>query len=207
MTITWLGHACFCVESKGCRVILDPYTMEDYPPMHARAGAVLCSHEHRDHNFREAVELVSEPDHPFSVRPIPSFHDDAQGALRGENTIHVLTAEGLRVAHLGDLGHALTPEQLEALRGCDVLLIPVGGFYTIDAPTAVEVAKAVGARVVVPMHYRHGAYGLRQVGGVEEFLKAWDEACVHRLAGNSFAVSGSEPAGVIVPAFCPPEER
>ena len=130
MKLTWLGHSCFAVESGGYRVVLDPYYVESYPPLHTSANEVLCSHHHRDHDFVEAVELTPRGGSPFTVETVQAFHDDQGGALRGTNTIHVLAAEGLRVVHLGDLGHELSGEQLAPLRGCDALLIPVGGFYT-----------------------------------------------------------------------------
>ena len=112
MKLTWLGHSCFAVESGGYRVVLDPYYVESYPPLHTSANEVLCSHHHRDHDYVEAVELTPRGDSPFTVETVQAFHDDQGGALRGTNTIHILAAEGLRVVHLGDLGHELSGEQL-----------------------------------------------------------------------------------------------
>ena len=201
MELTWMGHSCFVLESDGYRVALDPYTMSEYPALHVRAHRVLCSHGHFDHNFVEAVELLPERGSPFTVETVASFHDEKEGALRGGNTIHLLRAEGLCVAHCGDLGHELNETQLAALRGCDALLLPVGGYYTIDAPTAKRIADAVAPRVVVPMHYRHGEYGLRVIGGVEEFLRGYDVSDVHRLAVNRFTLTAETPRGVVVPAF------
>ncbi len=202
MKLTWLGHACFAVESGGYTVVLDPYTLENYPPLHAGAHRVLCSHTHRDHAFLPAVTLLPPPgEDPFAVETVESFHDDRGGALRGTNTIHILCAEGLRVAHLGDLGHELSEEQLDRLRGVDALLLPVGGYYTIDAPTAKRVADAVAPRVIVPMHYRHGDYGLREVGTAEEFLRLFPDGEVRRLDTNSFELTHDAPRGVIVPRF------
>ena len=108
MKLTLLGHSCFAVESGGYRVVLDPYYVESYPPLHTSANEVLCSHHHRDHDFVEAVELTPRGGSPFTVETVQAFHDDQGGALRGTNTIHVLAAEGLRVVHLGDLGHELS---------------------------------------------------------------------------------------------------
>ena len=131
----------------------------------------------------------------------PSKHDDQGGALRGTNTIHVLAAEGLRVVHLGDLGHELSGEQLAPLRGCDTLLIPVGGFYTIDAETAKRVADAIAPRVIVPMHYRHGSHGYDVIATVEDFLRLYPADEVHCLDGSSFELTPDAPRGVIVPKF------
>ena len=201
MEITWLGHACFAVESAGFRVVLDPYLMDTYPPLHTKADAVLCSHGHADHNHTAAVELSTGKQNPFTIEKVKTFHDEKGGALRGENVMHVLRAEGLTVVHCGDLGHFPTDAQLAAIRGADALLIPVGGYYTIDAAMAKRVADAAQARVVVPMHYRHGAYGLRPVGTVDEFLKLYPAAQVHRLAGSAFTLTDAEPQGVVVPQY------
>lgn len=201
MKLTWLGHSCFAVESGGCRIVLDPYTVESYPPLHTSANAVLCSHHHRDHDFVEAVEITERAGSPFTVETMETFHDDQSGALRGTNTIHILHAEGLRVVHMGDLGHMLCEEQLAGIRGCDALLLPVGGYYTIDAQTAKKVADAVGARVIVPMHYRHGRHGYDVIGTVEEFLHLYPAGDVHRLDGNSFELTDLAPRGVVVPRF------
>ena len=125
-------------------------------------------------------------------------HDEQGGALRGTNTIHIFTAGGVSVAHLGDLGHQLTAEQLAEIGTVDVVLTPVGGVYTVDAAGAKAVCEAIGPRVIVPMHYRHDPYGLPAVAGVEEFLALWPQ--VQKLAGNCFEVT-DETAGVIVPVY------
>ena len=201
MEIIWLGHACFALESGGYRVVIDPYTVETYPPLHTTADKVLCSHGHADHNYVEAVTLREGADCPFSVETVATFHDPEGGRLRGSNTMHILRAEGLTVVHCGDLGHDPTPAQLDAIRGCDALLIPVGGFYTIDAAAARRVCDAAKPRVVVPMHYRHDPYGLRPVGTVEAFLALCDKTEVTRLDTNRFTLTADAPRGVVVPAF------
>lgn len=201
MKITWLGHSCFCLESGGYRIVVDPYRMDSYPPLQTCANAVYCSHGHYDHNYTEAVTMLEEKPSPFTVEEIQTFHDDQGGALRGTNTVHVLAAEGLRVVHLGDLGHELSEAQLAPLRGCDALLIPVGGFYTIDAETAMRVADAIAPRVIVPMHYRHGSHGYDVIATVEDFLRLYPADEVHCLDGSSFELTPDAPRGVIVPRF------
>ena len=203
MNITWLGHSCFLIESEGWRVVLDPYYVETYPALHVEADEALCSHGHRDHAFLEAVTLSGrdKTESPFTIETISTFHDDKQGSLRGENTIHILRAEGLMVVHCGDLGHELSDEQLAAVRGCDALLIPVGGYYTIDVKTAKKVADAVAPRVIVPMHYRFGAHGYPEIGTLDEFLPLYEAKDIHKLAVNSFELTMAAPAGVIVPRF------
>lgn len=202
MEIIWLGHACFAVESGGYRIVLDPYKLDSYPPLRTEGNLVLCSHGHFDHSYVEGVRVTEAPSPcPFTIETVETFHDDAGGAKRGNNTIHILRAEGCKLAHFGDLGHFPTEEQLGKLRGCDAVLIPVGGYYTIDAAMAKRIVDELQPRVIVPMHYRHGEYGLREVGTLEEFLKFWPEASVHRLEGNRFALTHDAPCGVIVPKY------
>lgn len=201
MQLTWLGHACFLLEQDGYRIITDPYTgVEGYPALGAAAHAVFCSHHHFDHDAVDRVTLLPPRESPFTVRAVETCHDDRCGALRGPNTVRVFTAGGVTVAHLGDLGHALTAEQLAAIGPVDVVLTPVGGVYTLDAVGAAQVCRALDARCVVPMHYRHGPYGLPDVDGVEPFLALWPSDQVHRLGDSGFALA-PETRGVLLPVF------
>lgn len=206
MKLTWLGHSCFLVERKGYRILLDPYTdVEGYPPLterKLRVHKILCSHSHFDHNAVDQAKLVPfDGPGPFSIRAVETFHDEQGGALRGPNTIHILSAGGVTAAHLGDLGHPLTAEQAEAIGPLDAALVPVGGVYTVDAKGAKAVCEALNPKCVIPMHYRHAPYGLPNVAGVEDFLALWPESEVRRLEGPSLELDGSA-RGVIVPQFC-----
>jgi L-ascorbate metabolism protein UlaG (beta-lactamase superfamily) len=149
------------------------------PPL--EADLVLCSHEHSDHNYREGVKC-SGKETKLHIERIETFHDEKQGALRGPNTIHVLEAEGLRVAHLGDLGHRLSEEQIAALGRVDILLIPVGGYFTIGPELAAELAERLQPAITVPMHYRGAGFGYEVIGPVEDFLCRRDK--VLRLDSN-----------------------
>lgn len=203
MKLTWLGHACFLLEEDGYRIVTDPYSgVEGYPPLHAEAHEALYSHTHYDHYALGAVTLLPERKSPFTVREVPSFHDDAGGAKRGPNTIRIFEAGGVRVAHLGDLGHPLLPGQLEAIGPVDAVLVPVGGVYTVDAAGAKAVCDAIGAGCVVPMHYRHAPYGLPNLAGVEDFLALWPADQVQRLDGPAFSLT-RQTRGVLVPRFDP----
>ena len=201
MKLTWLGHSCFAVESGGYRVVLDPYYVESYPPLHTSANEVLCSHHHRDHDFVEAVELTPRGGSPFAVQTVETFHDDQGGALRGGNTMRAFCAEGLRVVHCGDLGHWPDEEQRAFLMGSDVLMLPVGGYYTIDAAEAEKIVDAVCPRTVLPMHYRFGEHGMDVLSEVTAFTELFPAEHVTRLDGNSVTVDKETPNGVILLQF------
>ena len=201
MKFTWLGHSCFLLEQDGYRIVTDPYTgVEGYPPLSVSAHAVCCSHRHFDHDAVDQVTMLPPVSSPFTVREVETCHDDQGGALRGANTVRVFTAGGVSVAHLGDLGHQLTAEQLSAIGIVDAVLVPVGGVYTVDAAGARAVCDALCPRCIVPMHYHHAPYGLPNVAGVEDFLTLWSAETIHRLSGPSFEVT-AETAGVLVPRF------
>lgn len=205
MKLTWLGHSCFLLEQDGYTLLLDPYAgVDGYPSLSDRKLAVnriLCSHDHHDHNaVDQAALLPGSAPCPFAVRTVETFHDGQGGALRGNNTVHILTAGGVTLAHLGDLGHPLTAEQEKAVGPLDALLVPVGGYYTIDAKTAKAVCDALAPKCVIPMHYRHAPYGYPVLADLEEFLALWPAGEVRRLDGPSLDLTGGE-TGVIVPSF------
>ena len=202
MTITWLGHSCFLLESGGFRVLLDPYcNVPGLPDFAGEADAFYCSHGHFDHNAADQAEPVPfDGPCPFSIRTVETFHDEQGGALRGPNTVHILSAGGVTIAHLGDLGHPLSPEQAEAIGPLDLALVPVGGVYTVDAKGAKAVCGALNPKCVIPMHYRHAPYGLPNVAGVEDFLSLWPAGAVRRLEGPVCEVDGGA-SGVLVPQF------
>ena len=177
MIIVWHGHACFTLASEQGPLAIDPFVDHYVPglsPLKLTAEQVLCSHSHGDHGAAQLVPLSGRPT-PFEVETLDTFHDPEQGTLRGKNTVHILSAEGLRVAHLGDLGCMPTPEQVETLKGLDAVLIPVGGFYTIDAAQAKALVDDINPRVVVPMHYRSDSFGFDVLGTVEDYAALCDE--------------------------------
>lgn len=181
MKITWLGHSCFMLEAGGFRALLDPYhEVQGLPDVHAEADAVYCSHNHFDHGYTGNIRLTSGKENPFTVVEVQTFHDDQGGKVRGGNLIRKFTAGGVSAAHFGDLGHQLSPEQLAAVGSCDAILIPVGGFYTIDAAGAKAVADAVGAPVIVPMHYRNGDVGFDVLKTLDSFTKLYPAEQVKR---------------------------
>ena len=171
MRLIWNGHSCFTLETAGGTVVVDPYLDGSVPglaPIRLRADAVYCSHDHRDHGARELVALTGEkPD--VAVETIHTWHDDQQGALRGPNTIHILDDGNCRIAHLGDLGCELDPQQKEELKGLTAVLIPVGGYYTIDAAQAKALVDELCPQVVIPMHYRGEGFGYDVIGTLDQF--------------------------------------
>lgn len=198
MKLTWLGHACFRLDTDCGSVVFDPFrdgSVPGYRNIRETADMVLCSHEHGDHGARECVTLTGrEP--AFRVIRIPCFHDDAEGAKRGNNIIHIIEAEGLRAAHFGDLGHMLSPEQIQALGKLDLAMIPVGGFYTIDAQTAKQLVDALDVRVVVPMHYRSARFGLDAIAPLDGFTALCGD--VKTYPGDSLTLAPDMPKQVAV---------
>lgn len=185
MYITWNGHSSFKIQGDKVTVVTDPYDKSiglTLPRL--SADIVTISHDHDDHNNSSAVKGVDDGK-PFIIEKpgeyeikevfiygIPSFHDDTQGADRGINTIYRIEIDGISIAHLGDLGHDLEPKQLERLEGVDIVMIPVGGTYTIDAKQASSVISKLEPRIVIPMHYHIPSLKLgKKIDGVENFKK------------------------------------
>jgi L-ascorbate metabolism protein UlaG (beta-lactamase superfamily) len=179
MKIKWLGHASFLITSvSGVRIITDPYEPNDkllYGAIDESADIATVSHDHFDHGNVAAVKgapQVVKGDAEIKgikFKGIATFHDSSGGKERGSNTIFCFEVDGVKVCHLGDLGHELTTEQAAQAGAVDVLLLPVGGFYTIDAAVASRVAEQLKPRVVIPMHFKNSKCNF-PIAGVEEFL-------------------------------------
>lgn len=168
MRIIWHGHACFEIQSKEGIIVVDPYKDNSVPGLYMstiKANLVLTSHGHSDHNAKDKVELLNR-DKDIKMTQIHSFHDDKQGSLRGNNIIHVIELEDMKVVHLGDLGCDIDEE---ILNDCDVLMIPIGGHYTIDAKMAKNLVDKIKPRIVIPMHYRGDTFGYEEISTLDEF--------------------------------------
>lgn len=177
MEITYLGHSSFRLKGKTATVVTDPYDEKLAKfPRDVSADIVTVSHDHFDHNAVKSVQgLAFSVQGPgeyevkgVSIIGVHTWHDEKNGTERGPNTVYVVEIDGLRIAHLGDLGHKLTQEQLDEMGPIDVVLVPVGGVYTIDAKTAVEVVRQADPWVAIPMHYKQLN---PELDGVEDFLK------------------------------------
>jgi len=191
MEITYLGHSCFRIKGKKNIIVTDPFNEDvGFKMPRVTADIITISHHHQDHNNVSAVKGTTKRREPFvvdgpgeyeisdvSIFGIASYHDKSSGAKRGENTIYLISLDGLRLAHLGDLGHKLTETQLEELNGVDVLFIPVGGTFTIDDNEAIEVVAQIEPRIIIPMHYKTADmkpdFGIKLT--VDDFLKAIGE--------------------------------
>lgn len=220
VNLTWLGQAAFVMEtSTDLKVLMDPMNMGGYhtEPVEG-VDVVTVTHEHHDHN---AVELalgdptilkgledgdcasIDETIKGVRIRTVASYHDTEQGAQRGNNAIFVFELPDLKVVHLGDLGHVLSANQVHAIGRADVLLIPVSGGPTIGPETAVEVARQLGARVIIPMHYGTAAMGGGgeggpggrpgfSLGGVDAFLDVLDEGTQVVRPGHTVTLTAGE---------------
>ncbi len=198
LVLTWLGHSCFLLEAGGWRAVLDPYAPGSVPglrPLSLDADAVFCSHGHRDHAGTEGIRVTGAVPCPCGVLVLDSFHDDRKGALRGKNEIRIFDFGGLRVAHLGDLGCAPSPEAEAALLGVDCLLVPVGGHYTIGPGEAAELVERLRPRSAVPMHYRSGGIGYDVIGTVEPFTSRFPDVTA---CGSSVTITEDGPSGILL---------
>ena len=134
----------------------------------------------------------------YSLRRIPTFHDHTQGRERGDNLITVIEAEGLSIAHFGDIGHLLSGEQLDALGAVDIMMLPVGGYYTVGAEEAKKIADAVGASVVIPMHYRGKGFGYDVLDSVDSFLALYPKEEICTLPSPEWEFTNELSKAVVV---------
>ncbi len=200
MKLIWHGHACFELRSDDGSVVFDPYSPGSVRGLELcplRADSVICSHGHSDHNYAGGVALTGDTPR-FALRQMQTYHDGKLGALRGDNLCSLIEAEGLRIAHMGDIGHTLGPEAAAEFRPLDLLMIPVGGYYTVCAQQARELALALDARLIIPMHYRSAGAGLENVAYLDDFLALWSDDEIVYLPGCEYEVETAGPRRVVV---------
>jgi len=174
MEITYLGHSCFKLRGKPGTIVLDPYAdTVGFSMSSASADIVTSSHDHSDHNAVNKVKGTARRDKPFTINTpgeyevggisvfgVPTYHDTSEGTERGRNTVFTVFMEHLRICHLGDLGHELTDAQKTEIGSVDVLLLPVGGHFTINSEIAVKMINEFDPSYVIPMHYRTDEHNL-----------------------------------------------
>jgi len=191
MRLIWHMHSCFEV-SDDVTVVIDPHDGRSIgvKPPQLRADIVLISHDHFDHNAIRVVkgdytvirEVSPRTVKGVAIRGLTAFHDDVGGERRGKVNIFHFTMDGVRFCHLGDLGHMLTPAQVQELGEVDVLFVPVGGVFTIDGVQAQRLVRAIGPKVAVPMHFRVGGLSM-SIQNADAFLNGLPEESVVRV-GN-----------------------
>ena len=185
MKIKCYGHAAFLITSdKGVKIVTDPYEpgafggQLSYGQIKDQADLVLTSHDHADHNYTKDLpgtpQVVkgsgSKTVKGISIKGIATYHDPSKGSERGANTIFTLSVDGMKICHLGDLGHILSEKELAEIGPVDVLLIPVGGFFTIDPGEATRVAEQIKPKILIPMHFKTKKCEF-PIAPVEDFLK------------------------------------
>lgn len=184
MDITYLGHSSFRIRGKSATVVTDPYdsSVGLKFPKHVEANVITVSHDHDDHNATTQIEgspyVISGPGEyevkGVSIFGLSTFHDDQKGKERGHNTMYRMEVDGISIVHLGDLGHHLSSEQVDELDGVSILMIPVGGVFTIDPTVAAQIVSDIEPLIVIPMHYGRSeldqkVYGM--LSPVSQFLK------------------------------------
>lgn len=184
MKIKWLGHACFYIETGDTRLVTDPFNEEvGYPMPELEANIVTVSHQHWDHSASDTVtgnpEIIKETGvyqrNNVTIKGVAAFHDKTLGQDRGNNIIFCIQAEGINLVHLGDLGHIPSQAQCKAVGPVDILLIPVGGKFTIDAQEAFTTVQMINPGIVIPMHYKtpHLTF---ELAPVEVFTSQFNQA-------------------------------
>ena len=217
MRVKWLGHACFLLTSSdGTKIVIDPYKVGgglSYGEVSESADVVLISHEHGDHNNPGAVKgnpvVIKGPGvknaKGITFKGIASFHDEAKGSKRGANTMFAFEIDGVKVCHMGDLGHDLSEAQIKEVGQVDVLFLPVGGFYTCEPAEASDVAGKIAPKVIIPMHYKTSKVDTAQFGaicGLDEFLKG-RTGVDRRDSSEAEFVAGKLPASIQVVVLKP----
>jgi L-ascorbate metabolism protein UlaG (beta-lactamase superfamily) len=203
MKIKWLAHSAFLITAdSGTRILTDPYTTNErhrHGDIKETAEIVTVSHGHGDHNnvaavkgnpqVLDSIEIKGVTDKSIKIRTVATSHDDAGGSKRGPNIIFCLDVDGVKICHCGDLGHVLTGAQVKAIGKVDVLMVPVGGFFTVDAAAATKVCEQLKPKIILPMHYKTVNIGL-PIDGVDDFLKG--KSNVTRSAGSEIEVKADK---------------
>lgn len=201
MKIRWFGHSCFYITSNnGTRILTDPFADSvGYRFPNEEADIVTVSHNHYDHNNTKAVRGNFEAFNKVGlyeykdvqIKGIPSFHDKVKGWKRGANIIFVMNVDGIRVCHLGDLGHIPGQIQVSGVGQIDILMVPVGGIFTVDAEGARDVVELLKPKIVIPMHYKtpHLSFKLE---GADKFTSLFDAARIKKPEEPEMSIENPE---------------
>jgi L-ascorbate metabolism protein UlaG (beta-lactamase superfamily) len=225
LSIRWHGQSFFEITTtKGTNIVLDPHAIPEYPRVSMKANLVLMSHLHDDHTQTHVIDNLKELKQDETIinalkkvgdkeeynrvdkdkqvkdvkfRNVAAYHDDAQGLKRGKNGIWIIEADGLKIVHLGDLGHQLTDDQIKKIGEVDILMIPVGGVYTLNGIDAQKVVRQLNPRhYVIPMHYGTSVYD--SLLPIKSFIEDLDEEAqktqIKRVSGNEMLIDPAEKA-------------
>jgi len=182
LKIEWLGHSSFKLNYNNYQIVIDPFGDNVIPGLegvHESAHVVYCSHEHKDHNARENVELLPIMDNPFKMSVVDSYHDQSMGSQRGSNKILILQNSELKCVHLGDIGCVPTVNEMKLLMRPDVLFVPIGGHYTLNKEEIVLLIKKIFPKVIIPMHYRTDTFGPSVIGTLSDFMSLMDHKVIY----------------------------
>ncbi|GIM30032.1 MBL fold metallo-hydrolase [Clostridium polyendosporum] len=196
MEIEWLGHASFLIKTSiGKRILTDPFDGDiGYDPYKSDVDVVTVSHNHFDHSNTghflkntKVIDTIGKYNlNLCAIIGLKSYHDKDKGSKRGDNIIFIIEVDGFRICHLGDLGHILSKEMIEELGQIDLLLIPVGGHYTLDGIEAAKVSRSINPSYIIPMHYKTPALSFL-LDGPEKFLTSMQN--VNKLNSNCFILN------------------
>lgn len=201
MKIKWFGHSAFAITlQSGKTLITDPYEAGGYNgavgylPINITADIVTISHDHADHSYTRTIQgnpkiINQKGDYEaggIKIKGIQVYHDTKQGKERGNNIIFIYEVDGLKVAHLGDLGHTLSEKETDVLNNVDILLIPIGGYFTIDAVQATNIIENLKPRIIIPMHYKTEVLNF-PIANVDEFLKG--KKSIRKLSSIEFSIT------------------
>ena len=195
MEIIWHGHSCFEIVEDGYSIVIDPFQPDScgtaFAPIDLEADEVLISHDHRDHNYREGVALSGRPESecPFTITPMEVWHDTVCGIMRGSSLVHLIEADGIRVAHMGDIGAPLTGEQAGRLYNLDAMFVTAGSCTALPSQEVWRLIEELFPKVIIPMHYRDGKRGPRRLEHVEELTKYFAPELVRRYDTDCITVT------------------
>ena len=207
MEIQWLGHACFKISPKGYSVVIDPYDSDytaGYPKLRVKADKLLISHEHYGHNYRKGVELSGRPDRdcPFEISVLETWHDSVGGIMRGKTLIHILEADGLKLAHMGDIGTGLTGGEISRLFGADALMVTAGSCTGLPSQEVWRMSEELFPKVIIPMHYRDGNRGPRRLEHVQALADYFEAPeMIHRYDTDTISITADMEPQVAILKF------
>lgn len=200
MKIQWLGHSCFKINENGLTIVTDPYNNYiGYTLEKQSADVITVSHSHKDHSAIEYItnnpkiinKMGSYDINGVKISTVHTYHDNNNGALRGDNLIFIYDFNGIRVCHMGDIGQDFNPSIIKNINNIDILLIPVGGVYTIDYNMAKKYVDGIKPKVVIPMHYKRDKLSF-DLDKVDKFLNLFYKSSIIYLSTDTFEYNSAE---------------